>query len=158
MSTRGASLRSLEIRHGGGEHPPAVEVVAAVEPELAALRARAPAGAPGRGAAAGPAIRRGVMPASKAELSKPREAGRAQRRDRRAGIDELVAPDEPRARQVEEPVLVLVDEAAALLVDGEILRRRRGPARRRRPRGLLAQHRVGLRVILRRDHGRSSRA
>ena len=50
------------------------------------------------------------------------EAGGAQGRDGGAGIDELVTPDELRPRQVEKPVLVLIDEASALLVDGEILR------------------------------------
>ena len=49
------------------------------------------------------------------------EAGGPQGRNRGAGVDDLVAADEPRARQVEKPVVVLVDETAALLVGGEIL-------------------------------------
>ena len=51
-------------------------------------------------------------------------------------LTNLMPADEPRARQVEQPVLVLVDEPAALLVDAEILaadedRRGRRRARRR---------------------------
>ena len=61
------------------------------------------------------------MPASKAEVSRLLEAGRAQGRDGGAGVDVLMAADEARARQVEQALLVLVDEPAALLVDGEIL-------------------------------------
>ena len=65
-------------------------------------------------------------------------------------------PTEPRPRQIEKAVLVLVDEAAALLV------RRRNPAPPTRigaaptRLGLAAQHRVGLGIILRRDHGRAA--
>ena len=63
-----------------------------------------------------------AMPVSKAARLELPESGSAQGRDRSTGIDELVAAGEPRPRQVEQPVLVLIDEAAALLVDGEILR------------------------------------
>jgi hypothetical protein len=44
------------------------------------------------------------------------EAGGAQGGDGRAGIDHLVASEHFWARQVEKALVVLVDEAAALLV------------------------------------------
>ena len=59
--------------------------------------------------------------------------------------------------QVEQPALVLIDEPPALLMGAEILAadEDRPGADRRRP---LAQHRVGVGMLLRRDHGRAARA
>ena len=62
-----------------------------------------------------------------------------------------MAPEEPRRRQVEQVRLVLVDEAPALLVDGEVLvaDEDRPGADRLRP---AAEDVVGLGIVLRRDH------
>ena len=54
-----------------------------------------------------------ARPASIAAVGSAEPAA-AERRDRRAGVGELVAADQPRARQVEQPVLVLIDQAAVL--------------------------------------------
>ena len=48
--------------------------------------------------------------------------GQPQRRgDGRAGVDDLMAADQRRQRQIEQPLLALHDEAAALLVGVEVL-------------------------------------
>ena len=61
-----------------------------------------------------------VMPASKAAAGSFRPL-RAQRRDRRAGILELMAAVKLRRRQIEQPVVVLINQPAALLGRGPVL-------------------------------------
>ena len=85
------------------------------------------------------------------------EAGGPKRRNRGPGVRNLMPADEPRAGEVEQPVLVLIDKPPALLMGAEILAAdedRPGADRRR----TLAQHRVGVGMLLRRDHGRARRA
>src|SRR5581483_7704854 len=82
-----------------------------------------------------------------------REAGVAERGDRGTGIDVLVAAGKARRRQVEEAVLVLVDEAAALG-----MRRPVAPAEEDRSAlagGLVLDH-VDDRGRLRRHHHRTA--
>ena len=61
-----------------------------------------------------------VMPASKAAAGSFRPLD-AQRRNRRAGILELMAAIKFRRRQIEQPVAVLIDEPAAFLGRGPVL-------------------------------------
>ncbi len=78
-------------------------------------------------------------------------AGGAQRRDRGAGIDVLVAPGETRQRQIEQAIAILVDQPSAILMDVEVLR----PDQDLRSAGAFGgglQHGGRLR-LLRRDHG-----
>ena len=142
------------VGHGGGKHPAAIGVVAAVEPDLAILRRDLRQAAPVEPLQAarpfGPGDAR--LEGGGFELL---EAGRAQGCDRRPGIDVLMPPEEFWARQIEETVLVLVDEASAFLVHGEILladEDRRGAD----ALGFGEQGLVGLDVILRRDDGRAA--
>ena len=79
------------------------------------------------------------------------QAGRAQRRDRGAGIVELVAAGQARRRQVDEAVLVLIDQAAALLARHPMLAG--GLDRGAEPRGRVLDHAQRL-ARLRRDHRR----
>ena len=77
-----------------------------------------------RAGALRPAARRSAAacaPASRRSQARPRsprrasaQAGAPERRDRAAGIVELMPPGKPRQRQVEEAVLVLIDQPAAL--------------------------------------------
>ena len=66
------------------------------------------------------------------------QPARPQRRDRRAGILELMAAVEPRRRQIEEPVAILINEAAAFLGRGPGLAR--DGERRPHPRRLSLDH------------------
>ena len=75
------------------------------------------------------------------------------RRDRDAGIAELVAAGEARARQVEEPVLVLEDQAAALGIGDPVAIA--GKDRRAEPAGIRLDH-VHHRSRLRRHHHRTA--
>ena len=91
-----------------------------------------------------------IMPASKAAPGSFRPLD-AQRRDRRAGVLELVAPVKLRRRQIEKPVVVLIDQPAALLGRRPVLA---GDAQRRpHPRRLPLDDRKRL-ARLARDHRR----
>ena len=68
-----------------------------------------------------------AMPASKAASGSSRPDG-AQRGDRGAGIVELMAAEQLRRRQIEQPVVVLIDQPAVLLVHVPVLA---GDAQRR---------------------------
>ena len=112
----------LEIGERRGDRAAAVGIVAAVEPELAAGRQQ-------RGQLA---LRQALHARRPFRLEQPgfESAGgslqrrrRAQGRDRDAGIVELMPPVKPRRRQVEQPVVVLIDQPAALLARGPVLRR-----------------------------------
>jgi hypothetical protein len=92
------------------------------------------------------------MPCSKALRRQAAIAGGAQGGDRRAGIDMLVPPGEARQGQIEQAVAILIDQAAAILMDVEILRADQD-ARGADALGRGFQHRRRLR-LLRRDHGR----
>ena len=99
---RGVAL--LEIGHARPRRPRAIRVVAAVEPEFAtrAERCRSKLAARQPLQPSRPVGPRHALPRRRAlEIAK---AGGAQRRDRRAGIDELMAPGEARQRQVEQAV------------------------------------------------------
>ena len=57
------------------------------------------------------------MPRSKARGVDPETIQRAQRRDRQAGIVELMPPEQPRRGQIHQAALVLIDQPAALDID-----------------------------------------
>ena len=85
------------------------------------------------------------MPVSNADSGSPNPAAR-KRRDGGAGVVDLMAAAELRQRQIEQPVVVLIDQPAVLVVHVPVLAgdaERRAPA----PRRLLdhRQHRVALR-------------
>ena len=130
----------LEIGERGGDGAAAVGIVAAVEPQLAAGRQQ-------RGELA---LRRRCMRAGHSALAMPvSNASRgsckprgAQRRDGDAGIVELMAAEELRRRQIEQAVVVLIDEPAALLGRGPVLAG--DPDRRVQARGLALDHRERL--------------
>jgi hypothetical protein len=94
--------------------------VAAVEPELAALRGDLGQAAPVEALETARPFGTGEarLESRGLELLEP---GGAQGRDGRAGIGELMPPDKLGTRQVEETLLVLIDEAPSLLMHGEIL-------------------------------------
>src|SRR6185312_12432025 len=70
---------------------------------------------------------------------------RAHRRNREAGILVLVPAVEPRRRQVEQAIVVLIDEPATLFRRGEVLA---GDLERRaQPRGLLLDRRQGVALL-----------
>ena len=123
----------LEFGHGLGQHPPAGLVVAAVEPDLGAVRREIDERSRGAAAAGAPAIRRRSSPRSQARGGKVRRDGAQARRCAVAALLMLVAPGEARQRQIEQAALVLEDEPAVLLADDEILAgddERRADARR----------------------------
>ena len=104
----------LEVGERAGDGAAAVGIVAAVEPQLAARRDKRRE----------PALRQPLHARRPIRLGDAglESGGRklepvdgAQRGDGDAGILELVAPEQLRRRQIEQAVVVLIDEAAALL-------------------------------------------
>ena len=147
-----AGVALLELRHGRGERLSSIGIVAAVEPEFSAVgheRRQPPAHQPlqaGRPVGMGDA---GLESGGR----KSCKGGGAQRCDGRAGVDVLVPAGQPGQRQIEQAVLVLVDEAAVLLMGMKIL-----PADEHlRPgaRRLTLQHRQGVGMLLKPDDARN---
>ena len=124
-------------------------IVAAVEPELAVRRHQRGELAAATGAACAPASRPGH--AGLERRGRKLQADRAQRRDRDAGILELVAAVEFRRRQIEQPVAVLIDQPAALLGRGPVFAR--DLERRAQPRRLRARSPPAPSRGWRRHHG-----
>ena len=93
-----------------------------------------------------------AMPASKADGGSVKCRSARKRRDGEAGILELMAAVELRRRQIEQAVVVLIDQAAALL--GARSSPRRRCDRRAQPRAPAARSRRARRVGLRRDDRR----
>ena len=92
------------------------------------------------------ALRDAVLEGVGRQLERP---DRAQRRDRDAGIVELMAAEQLRRRQIEQAVVVLIDQPAALLGRGPVLA---GDADRRPDaRGLALDHRERLARLRRHD-------
>ena len=109
----------LEIGERRRDGAAAVGIVAAVEPKLALRRQQC-----SKPAMRQPLHARRPIDARHAGLEcggGQFQAARAQRRDRRAGIFELVAAIKPRRRQIEKPVAVLIDEPAAFFGRGPVL-------------------------------------
>ena len=130
ISTSGRDTRSSRSAERGGDGAAAVGIVAAVEPELAAGGASATSRpCASRCSRAGQSAL--AMPGLEGRRRKPRAPDRAQRRDREAGVVELMAAVELRRRQVEQAVVVLIDQPAALLGRASSPRRRSRAARRR---------------------------
>ena len=130
----------LEIAERRGGDAAALGIVAAVEPDLAARRRLASTSAPD----ARRCIRAGhsalTMPASNAAASILNASMRAQRRDREAGIVELMPAEQFWRRQIHQAAFVLIDQPPALDIDmpflpGGMQRRAhaRSPAPRSRP-------------------------
>ena len=135
----------------GGEHAPAVRIVAAIEPKLGALRdqgdelASRQALKPRRPFGREKAASRNGWLGERHELRGP------QRRDGGRRVDVLVPAGQARQRQIEKARLILEDEAAVFLADVEILAAE--DELRGAPFRLAAQHQFGFRIVLRRDDG-----
>ena len=152
----GRATRSSSSAIGCGDHPAGARIVAAVEPELGIAAARS-VDQPRRrsAAAAAPASRRWSSPVSIAPVGDARDRPARSAAMASAGIGELVAAEQPRQRQVEQAVLVLVDEPAALA---------RRPSKSRPPidaaarpsRAASRSITVERRVALRRDDRRAA--
>ena len=90
------------------------------------------------------------MPASNAADSDPERLDRAQRRDGKAGIIELMPAEQFWRRQIHQAALVLIDQPPALDTDMPLLSR--GMQRRAHAPGLRLDHRHRLRRLLGANH------
>ena len=135
-----------------GDDQAGAGIVAAVEPDLGALRRqfRQPALRQPLHAARPVDLLHRPLGSGVADL----EAGRPDGGDRRGGVGVLMAAGQDRRGQVHQPVLVLVDHAAVLLIGEEILAV--DLERAAEPLGGLDQHGLRGLGLLRADHDRAA--
>ena len=144
----------LEVGHGLRQRAAGGGIVAAVEPQLRAGLQQRRQRTGVEPLHAGRPARRGqpLLDGALAQTQMRQVGGKLQRGgDGGAGVDDLVAADERGQRQVEQQLLQLHDEAAALLVGVELL----APDDQRRadPQCLGADDVLRLGLLLRNDRG-----
>ncbi len=143
----------LHIGDRRRDHARALGIVRAVEPNLAAFRRERRQATGGQPLQPGRPIYLEETGLERGGVD-PGIAEAPQGRNRRAGIVELMASEQPRPRQIEQPVLILVDQPPVLLRHQPMLARHH--QLRAEPRRLALDHAACL-VDLRGDHRRHPR-
>ena len=151
ITTSGPRHPLFEIAQRRGDDAPAIGIVAAIEPDLAGLRRQIDQRA--RRQPLHPCRPFGVddagLECGGVDLER---VERAQRRNRKAGIVELMPAEQPWCREVHQAAVVLVDQSSALDIDVPLLTGRM--QRRVHASGLCFDHGHRLGGLLGANHRR----